>query len=239
MVEVVKEATGVDFSKIKSLKEAQKTAKKLGVELDKHLSSAIGLILASVFEEKVEKNLIQPTIIYDFPVETSPLAKRCSDDPRYVERWEHFCAGMELSNNYSELNDSLELAVRFKDERKKERLGDTEAHQTDDDFIEAMEYGMPPTSGIGPGIDRLAMIVCHQFGARNIRDVILFPTMKLSLKDNGVRGDRLTKKMKKQAKKSKREFDIIAETRALRRRLGMQNPNFDSIKALREVREES
>ncbi len=193
MVEAVKKETGVDFSKIKSLKEAQKAAKKQGVELDKYLSSAIGLILAAVFEEKVEKNLIQPTIIYDFPVETSPLAKRCPDDPRYTERWEHFVAGMELSNNYSELNDPLELAKRFRDERKKERLGDTEAHQTDKDFIEAMEYGMPSTSGIGPGVDRLVMIVCHQFGAKNLRDVILFPTMKPGFKDNGVRGDRETK----------------------------------------------
>lgn len=205
MVQAVREATGIDFTKIKSLKEAQKTAQDLKVELDQYLSSAIGLILAAVFEEKVEKNLIQPTIIYDFPVETSPLAKKCPDDPRFVERWEHFAAGMELSNNYSELNDPLELATRFRDERKKERLGDTEAHQTDEDFIKAMEYGMPPTSGIGPGIDRLVLILCQQFGARNLRDVILFPTMRpeKGFKDNGVRGDKEAKVSFKKGNRSK------------------------------------
>jgi len=178
MVEAVQKETGVDFLKVKSLSQAKKIAQKLGVELDDYSSQAVGLILAAIFEEKVEPNLIQPTIIYDFPIETSPLAKRCPDDPRFVERWEHFCAGMEMSNNYSELNDPLELSKRFQDERKKERLGDEEAHQTDTDFIEAMEYGMPPTSGIGPGIDRLVLVVCHHLGAKNLRDVILFPTMK-------------------------------------------------------------
>jgi len=192
MVEAVKEVTGVDFAKIKSLKEAQKVAKDLGVKLDKYLSSAIGLILAAVFEEKAEETLIQPTFLYNYPVETSPLAKKCSDDPRFVERFEHYIAGMECSNNYSELNDPLELAERFKDERKKERLGDEEAHQTDEDFIEAMEYGMPPTSGLGPGIDRLVMILTD---SPSIRDVILFPTMRpeKGYKDNGIRGDRETR----------------------------------------------
>jgi len=195
MVEAVKEKTGINFVKIKSLKEAQKIAQDLGIKLDQYLSSAIGLILAAIFEEKVEKSLIQPTIIYNFPVETSPLAKKCPDDPRFVERWEHFAAGMELSNNYSELNNPLELEKRFQDERKKERLGDEEAHQTDRDFIEAMAYGMPPTSGIGPGVDRLVLIICGHLGAKNLRDVILFPTMRpeKGYKDNGIRGDRETK----------------------------------------------
>lgn len=192
MVEAVKEATGVDFARIKSLKEALKVAKDLGVELDKYLSSAVGLILAAVFEEKAEETLIQPTFLYNFPVETSPLAKKCPDDPHFVERFEHYLAGMECSNNYSELNDPLELAERFKDERKKERLGDEEAHQTDDDFIEAMEYGMPPTSGLGPSMDRLTMILTD---SPSIRDVILFPTMRpeKGYQDNGVRGDKETK----------------------------------------------
>lgn len=192
MAEAVKEATGVDFGKIKSLKKAQKVAQDLGVELDKYLSSAIGLILAAVFEEKAEETLIQPTFLYNFPIETSPLAKRCSDDPAFVERFEHFVAGMECSNNYSELNDPLELAERFKDERKKERLGDEEAHQTDEDFIEAMEYGMPPTSGLGPSMDRLVMILTD---SPSIRDVILFPTMRpeKGYKDNGIRGDKEVK----------------------------------------------
>lgn len=193
MIEAIREATGVDFSKIESLDEARQTAKNLGVELDNYLTRATGLILAAVFEAKVEKNLIQPTIIYDFPVEVSPLSKRCPDNPRFVERWEHFAAGMELSNNYSELNDPGELGERFQDERKKERLGDEEAHQTDEDFIEAMEYGMPPTSGIGPGIDRLVLIVCGHLGASNLRDVILFPTMRSEkgYRDDGIRGDKV------------------------------------------------
>lgn len=192
IVEAVKEATGVNFAKIKSLKEALRIAKDLGVELDKYLSSATGLILAAVFEEKAEETLIQPTFLYDFPIETSPLAKKCPDDPHFVERFEHYIAGMECSNNYSELNDPLELAERFKDERKKERLGDEEAHQTDEDFIEAVEYGMPPTSGLGPSMDRLTMILTD---SPSIRDVILFPTMRpeKGYKDNGVRGDRETK----------------------------------------------
>jgi len=174
MVDSVKKVTGVDFSKINDLKKARETAKKIDVKLEKFHNS-VGMIIAAVFEGKVEDTLIQPTIIYDFPVETSPLAKKCKDNPNFVERWEHYVAGMECSNNYSELNDPLELAERFKDERKKERLGDQEAHQTDNDFIEAMEYGMPPTSGIGPGIDRLAMIVTN---SSTIREVILFPTMR-------------------------------------------------------------
>lgn len=192
MNQVVKEVTGVDFSQITDLKEALKKAQELHLELEEHHKSAVGLILAAAFEEKVEKNLIQPTIIYDFPKETSPLSKQCPKDHRFVERFEHFVAGMECSNNYSELNDPQELAQRFQDERKKERLGDSEAHQTDTDFIEAMEYGMPPTSGIGPGIDRLVMIVTN---SQNLRDVIPFPTLKpeKGYKDDGLRGDQETK----------------------------------------------
>lgn len=194
MSEAVEKETGVDFSKISDIKEAILKAEKLGVELEKYHKSAVGLILAAVFEKRVEEKLVEPTFIYDFPVETSPLAKKCEKDERFVERFEHFVGGMEGSNNYSELNDPLELEYRFKDERKKERLGDTEAHQTDSDFLEAVEYGMPPTSGIGPGIDRLVLVVCNKFGARNLRDVILFPTMKPSeYKDNRIRGDKEAK----------------------------------------------
>jgi lysyl-tRNA synthetase class 2 len=195
MTEAVKKATGVDFTKIESLAEGLKVAKKLGLELEKHQKSAIGLILAVAFEQKVEPTLIQPTIIYNFPVETSPLAKKCADDPRFVERWEHFVAGMESSNNYSELNDPQELAERFRVERRKEKMGDIEAHQTDEDFIEAMEYGMPPTSGIGPGIERLIMVLTD---SSSIREVILFPIMRparvqKTVKDEGIRGDKETR----------------------------------------------
>lgn len=175
MVKAVKNTCDVDFSKITDLKTAINIAKELKVGLDAYKASAVGLVLATIFEEKVASGLIQPTFVYKFPVETSPLAKKCADDPRFVERVEHYVAGMECSNNYSELNDPLELAKRFKDERKKERLGDEEAHQTDHDFIEAMEYGMPPTSGIGPALDRLVMILADM---PSIRDVILFPTLR-------------------------------------------------------------
>lgn len=191
MAEAVKKVTGVDFSQIKTLKEATEKSDDLGIQLEDYHKTAIGLILAAAFEERVEETLIQPTFIYDFPVETSPLAKRCKDR-RFVERFEHFIAGFECSNNYSELNDPLELTARFKDERKKEKLGDELAHQTDEDFIEAVEYGMPPTSGIGPGVDRLVMILTD---SSSIRDVILFPTMRpeKGYVDNGIRGDKETK----------------------------------------------
>lgn len=192
MIEAVKEATGVDFSEVVNLEEAKKIAKNLDVRVDEYIGSAVGLILAAVFEEKAEKSLIQPTFVYDYPVETSPLAKKCPTDPRFVERFEHYVAGMESSNNYSELNDPLELAARFKDERKKERLGNEEAHQTDEEFIEAIEYGMPPTSGIGPSMDRLTMILTD---SPSIADVILFPTMRptgISVSD-GVFGDKEVK----------------------------------------------
>jgi len=178
MEEAVKKVTGTDFAKIKDLKKALQKARQLGLKLEKYQKQTVGSILAAVFEEKVEPTLIQPTFIYEFPVETSPLAKKCPGNPHFVERFEHFAAGVELSNNYTELNDPLELAERFTSERKKEKAGDEETHQTDEDFIEAMEYGMPPTSGIGPGIDRLVLILCNHLGAKNLRDVILFPTMR-------------------------------------------------------------
>lgn len=174
MTEAVKQETGVDFLQIKNDKEANAAAKKLGVKLKKYEQSW-GMILAAIFDDKVEQTLQQPTFIYDFPVETSPLAKRSEKDSRFAERFEHIIAGMECSNNYSELNDPIELRERLKNERKKEKLGDEEAHQMDEDFIEAVEYGMPPTSGIGPGIDRLVMILTNQ---KHLRDIILFPTMR-------------------------------------------------------------
>lgn len=173
MVSAIKKKTGVDFGKISKFDVVLKEAKKLKVDLRPYQKTA-GLVLAEVFDQKVASSLIQPTIIYDFPIETSPLAKKCQDG-RFVERFEHFVAGIELSNNYSELNDPQDLNMRFADERKKERLGEEEAHQTDTDFIEALEHGMPPTSGIGPSMDRLVMILAN---SASIKDVILFPTLR-------------------------------------------------------------
>lgn len=171
--EAVKKYTSFDMLKIKNLKEAQEKAKDLNIDI-KGLDS-IGLIAERIFEKKVEEKLIQPTIVYKYPVEGSPLAKKCSDDPRFTERFEVFIAGQEFSNNYSELNDPLDLKKRFIEEKKKLKAGFPEAHQTDEDFLEAIEYGMPPTSGLGISIDRLVMLFTDQ---PCIRDVILFPTMR-------------------------------------------------------------
>lgn len=176
MVDLVKKETGIDYFKIKDAKEAKKLALKLGIEKEK-LSGAesIGNIIGVIFEEKVEEKLIQPTIVYDYPVEISPLAKKCPDDPRFTERFEHFILGKEQGNHYSELNDPVDLEQRFVEEKKKLKAGFEEAHQTDDDFIKAIEHGMPPVTGIGIGFDRMVMLFTN---SANIKEVILFPTLK-------------------------------------------------------------
>ena len=176
MIESIKEFAGADFSIDDNCEEAKGKAIKLGLdkqEMEKFATT--GEVIAYVFEEKVEEKLIQPTIIYNYPIETSPLAKKCADDPRLVERFEHFIIGSEGGNHYSELNDPVDLRQRFVEEKKKEQSGFDEAHQTDDEFIEAMEHGMPPVTGIGIGIDRMAMLFTN---TKSIKEVILFPTMK-------------------------------------------------------------
>jgi lysyl-tRNA synthetase class 2 len=135
---------------------------------------SIGELLAFAFEELVEEKLIQPTIIYDYPIEVSPLAKKCSDS-RFVERFEAFALGSEIGNNYSELNDPVDLEKRFVAEKEREKAGFEEAHQTDNDYLESIQHGMPPTCGIGIGIDRMIMLLT---GADNIKEVILFPTLR-------------------------------------------------------------
>jgi lysyl-tRNA synthetase class 2 len=134
-----------------------------------------GELLAFAFEELVEEKLIQPTIIFDYPIEVSPLAKKCPNDPRYVERFEVFALGSEIGNNYSELNDPQDLEKRFIEEKDREKAGFDEAHQTDTDYLEAIKHGMPPACGLGIGIDRMVMLLT---GAKNIKEVILFPTLK-------------------------------------------------------------
>jgi lysyl-tRNA synthetase class 2 len=173
MVDAVKEATGVDFSKIKDIKEAQEVARKFRVEIDEDMS--IGFILAELCSELVESKIIQPTFIIDYPKEVSPLAKETRNNPEFTERFELIIAGMELGNMYSELNDPEELRKNWKAQEKRLSAGDDAAQRTDDDFIKAMEYGMPPTSGIGIGIDRLVMLLTNN---SSIREVILFPTMR-------------------------------------------------------------
>ncbi len=173
MVDLVKDHTGVDFDVMTDINEARDAAKKLQVSVDDNQS--IGEIMAEVFDDYVEDKLIQPTFVTMHPVEISPLAKKDPNDPRYTERFELFINGAECANAFSELNDPLDQKERFLAQVQKMTDGDEEAHPFDADFINALEVGLPPTGGLGIGIDRLVMLLTNQ---HSIRDVILFPTMK-------------------------------------------------------------
>jgi lysyl-tRNA synthetase class 2 len=172
MIDSVKEATGVDFTDL-NFEQARAEAEKLHVDLEGVHDR--GQVIEAVWEAKVEPNLIQPTFIADHPVEISPLAKKNRKDPRFVERFELFIAGQEMGNAFSELNDPVDQLERFLQSGKALAAGDEEAHPLDDDFITALSYGMPPTAGLGFGIDRLVMLLT---GQESIRDVIFFPQMK-------------------------------------------------------------
>lgn len=174
MIDAIKEVTGVDFNKINTDEEALKIAKEKGIEVEESKKTR-GYIINNFFEEFVEETLIQPTFIYDYPVEISPLTKRKPSDKRLVERFEVFIGGREYGNAYSELNDPIDQKERFLDQLKQREAGDEEANMMDDDFVMALEYGMPPTGGLGIGVDRLVMLLTD---SASIRDVILFPTMK-------------------------------------------------------------
>ena len=173
MVDAIKEQTGIDFSKEMTLDEAKELAKEHDIEVEDHFT--VGHIINAFFEKYVEETLIQPTFLYGHPVEISPLTKRNPKDPRFVDRFELFIGGKEFANAYTELNDPIDQLERFEDQLKERDLGNDEANDIDMDFIEALEYGMPPAGGIGYGIDRLCMLFTE---SDSIRDVILFPTMK-------------------------------------------------------------
>ena len=174
MVDAIKEVTGIDFKQEMSVEDALKLAEEHHIEVADH-EHTVGHIINLFFEKYVEETLIQPTFLYGHPVEISPLTKKNPEDPRFVDRFELFIGGKEFANAYTELNDPIDQLERFEEQLKEKDLGNDEASDIDYDFIEALEYGMPPAGGIGYGIDRLVMLFTEQ---ETIREVILFPTMK-------------------------------------------------------------
>ena len=174
MVDGIKQATGIDFFKVTDLDEALELAKKHEIHVPIH-QKAIGHIINLFFEKYVEGTIIQPTFVYGHPIEISPLAKKNAQDPRFTDRFELFINNREYANAFTELNDPIDQRERFLAQLKEKELGNDEASEMDIDFVEALEYGMPPTGGIGIGIDRLIMLLTQ---TDSIRDVLLFPHMR-------------------------------------------------------------
>ncbi len=174
MTDAIKEKTGIDFKEIHDVDKCLELAKEHEIELEEH-EKQYGHIINKFFEKYVEETLIEPTFLYGHPIEISPLTKKDPEDPRFTQRFELFISGKECANAYTELNDPIDQLERFEAQLKEKDMGNEEANDIDMDFIEALEYGMPPTGGIGYGIDRLVMFFTEQ---DSIRDVLLFPTMK-------------------------------------------------------------
>ena len=197
MVDAVKKYAGVDWNEVETLEQARELAKEHHIEFEERHKK--GDILNLFFEEFVEEHLLQPTFVMDHPVEISPLTKKKPENPEYVERFEFFMNGWEMANAYSELNDPIDQRERFKAQEELLAQGDDEANTTDEDFMNALEIGMPPTGGIGFGIDRMCMLLT---GAEAIRDVLLFPTMKPL---NGVKDENGVNKTESEAPKTEPE----------------------------------
>ena len=174
MTDAIKDKTGIDFKEINDIDECLRLAEEHGIELEEH-EKQFGHIVNKFFEKYVEETLIEPTFLYGHPIEISPLTKKDPEDPRFTQRFELFISGHECANAYTELNDPIDQLERFEAQLKEKDMGNDEANDIDMDFIEALEYGMPPAGGIGYGIDRLVMLFTEQ---ESIRDVLLFPTMK-------------------------------------------------------------
>ena len=174
MVDAIKEVTGVDFWQPMSVEEAYKLAQEHHITVEPH-QMTVGHIISLFFEEFCEDKIVQPTFVYGHPIEISPLAKKNPEDPRFTDRFELLVNGIEMDNAFTELNDPIDQRERFEAQLKAKELGDDEANEMDTDYVEALEYGLPPTGGIGFGIDRFVMLLT---GTDSIRDVLLFPTMK-------------------------------------------------------------